>query len=96
MERLTRLVIPLIFGILVIVPPQLYIEILGFRGASYLDFYPRYFDSEFTGGFDMGHLWFIAYLFGFSLLALPLFLYLKGEGGRRVVDKLVSSSPSRE
>ena len=88
MERLTRLVIPLIFGISVIVPPQLYIEILGFRGSSYIDFYPKYFDSEFTGGFDMGHLWFIAYLFGYSLLALPLFLYLKGEGGRRVIDKM--------
>ena len=87
-ERLKRLVIPLIFGILVIVPPQLYIEILGFRGASYIDFYPKYFDSQYTGGFDMGHLWFIAFLFGYSLLALPLFLFLKGESGRRVLDKL--------
>jgi len=36
----------------------------------------------------MGHLWFIAYLFGYSLLALPLFLFLKRERGRRVMDKL--------
>jgi glucan biosynthesis protein C len=87
-ERFKRLLIPLAFGIFVIVPPQLYIEILGFRGSSYIDFYPKYFDSEFTHGFDMGHLWFIAYLFAYSLLALPLFLFLKRERGRRVLDKL--------
>jgi peptidoglycan/LPS O-acetylase OafA/YrhL len=36
----------------------------------------------------MGHLWFIAYLFGFSLIALPLFLYLRRESGQRVIDRL--------
>ena len=87
-ERLKRLLIPLVFGLLVIVPPQLYIEILGFRGDSYIDFYPKYFDPEFTNGFDMGHLWFIAYLFGFSLLALPLFLFLRRESGGRILDRL--------
>ena len=65
-ERFKRLLIPLVFGILVIVPPQLYIEMFGFRGDSYIEYYPKYFDPEFTHGFDMGHLWFIAYLFGFS------------------------------
>ncbi len=87
-ERFIRLLVPLIFGILVIVPPQLYIEILGFNGASYFEYYPKYFDAEFTHGFDMGHLWFIAYLFGFSLLALPLFLFFKKEKGAGIVDKL--------
>jgi peptidoglycan/LPS O-acetylase OafA/YrhL len=87
-ERFKRLLVPLVFGLLVIVPPQLYIEILGFGGGSYIDFYPKYFDGEFTGGFDMGHLWFIAYLFGYSLLALPLFLFLKRESGRRMLSKL--------
>jgi peptidoglycan/LPS O-acetylase OafA/YrhL len=89
-ERFKRLLIPLVFGVLVIVPPQLYIEILGFRGDSYIDFYPKYFDPEFTHGFDMGHLWFIAYLFGFSLLALPIFLFLRRESGRRILDQLGS------
>ena len=89
-ERIKRLMVPLIFGVLVIVPPQLYIEILGFHGASYIDFYPKYFDPAFTHGFDMGHLWFIAYLFGFSLLALPLFLFLKRERGARILDGLGS------
>jgi len=89
-ERFKRLLIPYVFGLLVIVPPQLYIEMFGFRGYSYVDFYPNFFDPEFTRGFDMGHLWFIAYLFVFSLLALPLFLFLKRETGRRVVKGLAS------
>lgn len=89
-ERFKRLLIPCIFGILVIVPPQLYIEILGFRGHSYFDFYPKFFDSDFTRGFDMGHLWFIAYLFAFSILVLPLFLFLRRNTGSRVVKCLAS------
>lgn len=87
-ERFSRLLVPLVFGLLVIVPPQLYVEILGFHGDSYFEFFPKYFDSEFTGGFDMGHLWFIAYLFVYSLLALPIFLLLKRDRGLRLVDKL--------
>jgi hypothetical protein len=33
-------------------------------------------------------MWFVAYLFVFSMLALPLFQYLKGEKGRHLVSKL--------
>ena len=89
-ERFVRLLVPLIFGILVIVPPQIYIEKWANSGyrASYWEYFPRYFDPQFTQGFDMGHLWFIAYLFGFSLLALPVFLYLRSDSGRRLLDRL--------
>lgn len=89
-ERFKRLLIPCLFGILVIVPPQIYIERLGIGRYSYIDYYPKYFDPQFTQGFDMGHLWFIAYLFGYSLLALPLFLFLKRDAGKRVVAGLAS------
>jgi glucan biosynthesis protein C len=34
------------------------------------------------------HLWFLGFLFSFSLLALPLFLWLKGESGRAFVARL--------
>lgn len=33
-------------------------------------------------------VWFLGYLFAFSLLALPLFIWLKGEAGRRMVARL--------
>jgi glucan biosynthesis protein C len=89
-ERFKRLLIPYVFGLLVLVPPQLYIEMFGFRGMPYIKFFPKFFDPDFTHGFDMGHLWFIAYLFIFSLVALPLFLFLKRESGRRVIGALAS------
>ena len=35
-----------------------------------------------------GHLWFLQYLFLISLVALPLLLYGKSEGGRRLIERL--------
>jgi peptidoglycan/LPS O-acetylase OafA/YrhL len=81
-ERFKRLVIPLVFGIFVIVPPQVYLERvshLQFSGA-FTDFLPYYFSGfyGFGGNFAwMGlHLWYLEFLFLFSLLTLPLFRYL--------------------
>jgi peptidoglycan/LPS O-acetylase OafA/YrhL len=94
-ERVLRLIIPLIFGLTVIVPPQAYIAWLG-QGheGSYWQFFQGYWviDPEdltgFSGKFALGHLWFILFLFVFSLAALPLFLFLKGPSGRRTVGRL--------
>lgn len=96
-ERFVRLLVPFLFGLFVLVPPQTY---FGLRNHScysepFLVYYPRFFrliaedlDGYFLGGFTLGHLWFVLYLFVFSLVALPLFLYLRGEGGKRLVDRL--------
>jgi glucan biosynthesis protein C len=35
------------------------------------------------------HLWFLGFLFSFSLISLPLFIWLKKDGGKRFVDWLV-------
>jgi len=79
-ERIKRLFVPLIFGLLVIVPPQSY---LGLRNhsdyaGSFLQWYPSFlnFYSEDPAGYSMGgftvaHLWFILYLLIISLIALP-------------------------
>ena len=81
-ERLRRLGIPLIFGILCIVPPQIYIERIvnhQFQG-SYLSFWPIHmFDNGVypEGNFSWHHLWFLPYLLVFSLLLSPLFAYLR-------------------
>lgn len=79
-ERLKRLLLPLVFGLLVVVPPQAWLARLarGFSG-SYLDFLRAYFLdfsdlTGYTGAFTPGHLWFILYLLVLSLLALPLFV----------------------
>ncbi|MCA0363024.1 MAG: acyltransferase [Bacteroidetes bacterium] len=80
-ERITRLLIPLIFGMLVIVPPQIYLErvvVEGYTG-SYLSFYAKVFEFKAypEGNFSWHHLWFVVYLLVFSLLAIPLFRILK-------------------
>jgi glucan biosynthesis protein C len=94
-ERTLRLFIPLLFGLAVIVPPQAYIAWLG-QGhvGSYWQFYRQYWVihpedlTGFTGMFTLAHLWFILFLLVFSLVALPLFLYLKGPSGSRAVGWL--------
>ena len=97
-ERLSRLLIPLIAGILIIVPPQVYIERIsqGFEYNSYLSFYPDFFNGIYpTGNFSYHHLWFIAYLLTMSLLATPLFLYLRKEGNSfiKLIKRKVEHQP---
>jgi glucans biosynthesis protein C len=90
-ERNRRLLLPLIFGMLVVIPPQIYCERVinhQFIG-SYFDFYPSVF--EFVpyprGSFSWHHLWFIVYLWVFSVVGTPIFLALRSEGGRRFLQK---------
>lgn len=87
-ERGHRLLVPLAFGILVIVPPQIYVERLadGATYRSFFDFWPSVLRGRPypEGNTSWHHLWFIAYLFIYSVAALPLFLYLRSERGRRV------------
>jgi hypothetical protein len=51
--------------------------------GSFIEFYPHYFDGfyAFGGNFAwMGlHSWYLEMLFIFSLITLPLFLYLRKE-----------------
>src|ERR1700733_1590453 len=82
-SRSVRLLIPLALGILVIVPPQCFVQIVercGYSG-SYLDFWGRYLQADqhlCAGGPHLivptyNHLWFVAYLWVFTaLLALVL------------------------
>ena len=80
-ERIKRLGIPLIFGMLIIVPPQVYFERLdkGQFIGSYLDFFSTIaFDGIYPeGNLSWHHLWFLPYLLIFSLLLGPIFIYLK-------------------
>lgn len=85
-ERLTRLLVPLVVGVLVLVPPQVWLErrLEGrFRG-SLIAFYPHFFDGLYPrGNFSWHHLWFLGHLLAYSLIALPLFRHLQTETGRR-------------
>ncbi len=78
--RFQRLFIPFLFGTLILVPPQVYFhQLQASSDRSYFQFYPQFFNGiRPRGNFEWAHLWFIVYLFVFSLVALPLFLWLKG------------------
>ena len=77
--RLRRLFIPLVVGMLVVVPPQIYMERVskGYTG-SYWDFYKTVFNfvPYPKGSFSWHHLWFIAYLFLYDLFFAPVFAWL--------------------
>lgn len=96
-ERFTRLLLPFIFGILVIVPPQAYLARFQNPGYSgnYFAFLEDYFHirgdlTGYTGLFTPGHLWFILFLFVFALTALPLLFYLRSAGGRKRISGLAA------
>lgn len=88
-ERFKRLFIPLIFGMFVVVPPQIYFEYIR-QYNGYLEFYKTVFDFQpYPGGsFSWHHLWFILYLFIYSLLALPLLKFLRSEKSARFKARL--------
>ena len=83
-ERFLRLFIPLVSGILILIPVQTFFAEKFHNGyeGSYIDQYSLFFTkvsdlTGYTGGFTPGHLWFILYLFVISLLTLPLINILK-------------------
>jgi surface polysaccharide O-acyltransferase-like enzyme len=91
-ERLVRLGIPLLFGMLVVVPPQIYFERLA-RGqfhGSYLEFWPSVLRGVPypEGNTSWHHLWFVVYILVYSLFCIPLFKLLKSPRGRNAVDAL--------
>ena len=79
-ERTLRLLLPLVMGMLLIVPPQIYFERI-FRGqweGGYVAFLlERVYQFRFYphGDFGWHHLWFIAYLYVYALLLLPLLVW---------------------
>ncbi len=77
--RFRRLFIPLLAGMFIIVPPQIYMERLagGYQG-SFWSWYPDVFNfvPYPKGSFSWHHLWFIAYLFIYDILLAPLFSWM--------------------
>lgn len=97
-ERIKRLIVPLFIGMLLLAPPQGYFENLTkfqFHG-SFIDYYPYFFKhlshvlSLNAFGNNTYHLWFLGFLFVFSLIALPLFIWLKTSIAERFVSEIAS------
>ncbi|WP_194868480.1 acyltransferase family protein [Pseudoalteromonas sp. PPB1] len=80
--KLHRLLIPLIFAMMIVVPPQNYFENI----TEYHSLADAYRSLMFT--FNANHLWFIEFLFVFMLLAVPVNLALGASPGRALLSVL--------
>ena len=96
-ERVMRLLVPAVFGMLILIPLMINVNWLGQPGApTFGQMYVNFFkvnasDIAGLGGtFTPAHLWFIWFLLLFSLLALPVFLLLRKPGIQRMLDALAS------
>lgn len=86
LARFKRLAIPLLFGTFIVIAPlQVYLERVshGQFSGSFWAFFPHYFEGWYGYGGNfawMGlHLWYLEMLFIFSLVLLPLFVFLAKE-----------------
>jgi glucans biosynthesis protein C len=109
-ERVSRLLVPLVVGVLLIVPPQVYFALRA-RGqdpGSYWHFLGRFFDVQVIGSFpsflrgansdtlfELGHLWFLHHLLVYSLVLLPVFLFLRSDRGRSLRARLTTACCQR-
>lgn len=104
-ERLRRLLVPFAVGVVLIVPPQIYFAARanGQEPGTYWQFLSGYFGLRhepsspwYVPGagderlFHTAHLWFLYYLLIYSALLLPVFLYLRRDAGRWVMDWLAA------
>jgi hypothetical protein len=93
-ERFVRLFIPLAFAMLFTIPFQVYFERLqtGQFNGSYAQFYPSVwkFIPYPDGSLTWSHMWFVVYLFVYSILLLPLFALLKLKAIAAMKEKLAS------
>lgn len=94
-ERTLRLLVPFFTGTILLGPIQLYLSWshrtqTGVFDGSLLEFTADRLSriSPKLFGAIGYHMWFLGFLFSFSLLALPLFIWLKGETGRNVLSRL--------
>jgi peptidoglycan/LPS O-acetylase OafA/YrhL len=103
-ERFKRLLIPFIVAFIVLSPFQAYIMSY-FIASGYSHYqgdlfqFVTYFFAHIHIGGDLKfltiygyHLWFLAFLYIISMMALPLLMYLKQARGSRIIRTLVTLS----
>ncbi|HJW72205.1 MAG TPA: acyltransferase [Geothrix sp.] len=91
-DRVKRLFWPLLFGMLIIVPPQIWVERVwtGQFQGSYWSFWPSVLQGipYPKGSLSWHHLWFVAYLFVFCMAALPLLAWFRTARGAAFLGKM--------
>ena len=95
-DKVQRLLVPLLVGVFVFSPFQVYLERLShgqFEGSLW-QFLPHYFDGIYVPGGDGNfafhgmHLWYLLVLFLLTLLFMPLFWWFRDGTGARVLRRL--------
>lgn len=99
-SRTGRLFVPLVFGVLVVVPIQPYVQgvMNGAVEPGFPAFLARYFsgstwpEGAFDGwqyGFTWNHLWYLAYLWVYTLVLALLLPVLRSAAGRQLHDAVL-------
>ncbi len=88
-DRIKRLIIPFIFGVIIIVPPQKFYETISFHGfhenfMEFLKAYPSYLFSQDFGtsillwfGHLGSHIYYLPYLFVMTIIVVPIYFLLE-------------------
>jgi len=74
-ERTIRIFIPYVFGIIAIVPIQMYLI-------------QRFYSFETNYSPNPSHLWFLGNIFAYVILLLPIFIYLKKNADGKLANRI--------
>lgn len=91
-SRSARLLIPLLFGMAFVIPPQPWVELVGQHGYPHGFFHfwlHDYFGFQFLDGIALPtwqHLWFVVYLWVYTMLAAFLLAVVPADARVRVAD----------
>lgn len=90
-DRVMRILIPLAAGMLLVIPPQIYyIRLSQGSDIGFIDFYAELFRSGWfpQGNLHWLHLWYMAFLFAFVLLMIPVIGAIKSARGQRITARI--------
>ena len=97
-DKFLRLMIPVLLASVTHSALQIYLERLthGQFSGSFFSFLPEYFDGVYLGigmpgnfAYHGMHLWYLFFLFLYSLICYRLFIWLKA-GGREILNRVTS------
>ncbi|TWX64331.1 acyltransferase [Colwellia demingiae] len=95
-QRIVKLYLPLIFAIAVVVAPQSYYEAIqkGIFEGGFWKFWTSYYftfswDERMLAPFPTyNHMWYVLYLFHYTMVLLPLFSFINSDKGKLILAKI--------